>query len=328
MTVEDNVWVERYRPESLDEVVGNNEVVAHFREYADDEEMPNILLAGPQGTGKTALVVALAREIYGDQWRNNLLELNASDERGIDTVRETIKSFAQTDTIGDYPFKLIFLDEVDSTTNEAQSAMRRVMEDYSDKTRFILSCNYPNKIIPPIQSRCAVYSVSRLDDADVRAILDRVIDGEDLEVSDEAFETLVDAASGDARKAINTLQAATLGGDVTAESVTPVVSTIDYGTVQDIIDLALNGAIDDAMDRLDEEVLAAGAGTGAFLEHALSVLRSADIPADSRAKAIERIADADWRIKQGANPHVQLHSLLADVYVARHLSPIKNYEDD
>lgn len=326
MQATDAIWVEKYRPTTLDDLIGQDEIVSLLTEFAGDAEMPNILLAGRQGIGKTAMTVALAREIYGDRWQSNMLELNASDDRGIDTVRDRIKSFARTDTLGDFPFKLIFLDEVDNTTKDAQSAMRRVMEDFSDKTRFILSCNYPNRIIPPIQSRCAVYRLKPLTDDDIRRIIQRVIDGEGLSVADDALDRLVDIASGDARRAINTLQGATLADEVTADGVEAVAPMLSFDTVREIIDLAVGGDLSGAQRKLDVEVLKKGVGAQQFLDEAFSAIQYAEMPEDARAKSMEQVAEVDYRLLQGANPHVQLHALLARIHVARHLS-LPNYDD-
>jgi replication factor C small subunit len=327
MSIEQHVWTEKYRPSSLDQIVGNEDIVARMKDFSSDAEMPNIMLAGPQGTGKTAMTTALAREIYGDDWRSNMLSLNASDERGIDTVRDRIKSFARTDTVGDYDFKLIFLDEVDSTTKDAQSAMRRVMEDYSDKTRFILSCNYPNKIIAPIQSRCAMYRMDRLGDDGIRQVVANVIAQEGIDASDDAIDALVQEAGGDARKAINTLQSCVLDGELTADGVQSIAGAVGYDEVRAILEDAIAGNLDDAMRTLDVDVLKAGVSEQKFIDTALRVVKTLDMPADARAKCIDKIAECDWRVMQGANPHVQLHSLLSDIHIAYHLS-LPNYSEE
>lgn len=327
MSVQNTVWVEKHRPMTLDEIVGHEEIVKRLKSFVGDAEMPNIMFAGRQGTGKTAMTTALARSIYGDQWKQNMLELNASDDRGIDVVREEIKDFARTDTVGDHDFKLIFLDEVDNTTKDAQSAMRRTMEDYSDKTRFILSCNYPNKVLPPIQSRCAVFRISPLTDADITEIVERVADEEGLTFDGDAKEMLVNYASGDARKAINDLQAAQMDGEITEEAVETISGVTDYQTVREIIDLAVSGELSDAQKKLDVDVLKEGVSENYFLEEAFNyVQRDMDIPDDARAKMLDTIGEADYRILEGAHPNIQLHAVLAKMMVARHLS-LPNYSD-
>lgn len=328
MSITQSIWVEKYRPETLNDIVGHDDVVRRLQSFAGDAEMPNIMFAGRQGTGKTAMTQALAREIYGDQWKQNMLELNASDDRGIDVVREQIKDFARTDTVGDHDFKLIFLDEVDNTTKDAQSAMRRTMEDYSDKTRFILSCNYPNKVLPPIQSRCAVFRISPLGDSDIAEIVQRVADQEDLSFEGDAKEMLVNYASGDARKAINDLQAAQMDGEVTEDAVETIAGVTNYEDVREIINLAVAGDLTEAQQKLDVDVLKAGVSENYFLEEAFNYLQGEmDIPDDARAKMLDQLAEADYRILEGANPQIQLHAVLAKMMVARHLS-LPNYNDD
>lgn len=327
MSVSEAAWVEKYRPHTLDEIVGHQAIVERLKKFADDAEMPNIMFAGRQGTGKTAMTTALARAIYGDQWKQNLLELNASDDRGIDVVREEIKNFARTDTVGDHDFKLIFLDEVDSTTKEAQSAMRRTMEDYSDKTRFILSCNYANKVLPPIQSRCAVFRVPPLQDQDIHEIVARVADEEGIEFDGDAKDMLVQAASGDARKAINSLQKMQLDGVITEDAVETISGIADYQTVREVVDTAISGELTEAQRKLDVDILKEGVSESYFLEEAFSYVQGEmDIPDDARAKMLDQIAEADYRILEGANPQIQLHAVLAKMLVARHLS-LPNYDE-
>ena len=321
------LWVERYRPETLDDIIGNDQIIKQMRSFLDNSECPNILFAGPQGTGKTAIVQAFAKELYGDTWRNNVLEMNASDERGIDTVRERIKKFARQGTTGDYDFSIIFLDEVDSMTKDAQAAMRRVMEDYSDNTRFFMSCNYPNKLIPPLQSRCAIFRVDPLQDEDIEHLIREVMLQEGIEEEGEAVDLLVDYASGDARKAINSLQAATVDGELTEQGVEAVSSVVSYDQVNEIITKAEGGDLDRAMEMVDNEVLKEGVSEQAFLDAALSVIKKLDVPNDARVKMIDQLAEADWRIMQGANPHVQIHALISKIHIARHMS-LPNYEEE
>jgi replication factor C small subunit len=327
MSIQNTLWVEKYRPTTLDDIIGQDDIVKRLKKYATDNEMPNLLLSGRQGTGKTAMVTALAREIYGDNWRNNMLELNASDDRGIDVVREKIKGFARTDTVGEHSFKLIFLDEVDNTTKDAQSAMRRTMEDYSDKTRFVLSCNYANKLLPPIQSRCTTFRVNPLDDEGIEMILSRVALEEGIDVDPEAMDMLVKDASGDARRAINTLQGAHYEGVVKPEDVEVVSPVLDYVEVKEILNLAVSGHLSEAQRRLDVDVLKEGVSGQLFLDVAFSVVKNMDIPEDARAKCIEQIAETDHRLLEGCHPHIQLHNVLSRIHISYDLS-LPNYSNE
>jgi len=155
------MWTEKFRPDNFSDIKGQKDIVKRIKAFVEQKNMPHLLFAGPAGVGKTTLSLVVVKQLYKDMWRENFLELNASDERGIDVVRVKVKEFARTKSIGNVPFKIIYLDECDALTKEAQQALRRTMENYTQTCRFILSCNYSSKIIEPIQSRCAVFRFSR-----------------------------------------------------------------------------------------------------------------------------------------------------------------------
>lgn len=316
---------EKYRPTTLDEIVGHDPIVRKLSDWADDGSTPHVLFSGPQGTGKTAMTMAFAREIYGDEgWKNSVLEINASDERGIDVIRNKIKDFAQRSSAlgADTAYKLVFLDEADSLTSDAQPALRRIMEDYADQTRFFLSCNYQNQIIEPILSRCATFAVTPLSSGQIRAIVERVIDEEGINAQHTAVDIIVENAAGDARQALNLIQASEVDGTITKQSIEPVTSTIDETLIDDLLTLATKGEFKTAMSRTDAELLKQGADPAlicsAFLEAVLD--RDDEIPPDAMIKMINAIGRADWRMHNGANAHVQLHNLIASLAVARYLS--------
>src|SRR5512136_2554789 len=220
------VWVEKYRPSKLDEVVGQDEIVSRLKAYVKTENLPHLLFAGPAGTGKTTCAIALARELFKENWRANFSELNASDERGIDTVPTKIKDYARISPIGG-DFKIIFLDEADNLTADAQSALRRTMENYTRTARFILSCNYSSRIIEPIQSRCAVFRFRPLKPEAIRTYLGRIAKAEKLKITDDGLEALVYVSEGDMRRAVNSLQvAASLSTTIDADALYKVASTI------------------------------------------------------------------------------------------------------
>jgi replication factor C small subunit len=319
MTVNEAIWVEKYRPESLDDIIGQDAIVERLKKYAVDEEVPHMIFAGPPGVGKTAAITAFAKEVYGDSWRTNLAELNASDERGIDVIRDKVKGIARSNPAGNASFKIIFLDEADQLSSDAQPALRRIMEDHSSVTRFFLSCNYPNRIITPLQSRCSMFRFARLDDDDIRELLQFIAGEEDLEVDPFAADKIIRESRGDARTAINTLQSATIDHEVTEESVSTVVGVVNQQEVQDIIDLAIEGDLDAAMTRLNE-LLKSGANTQMLADTFLRVIKSKNMPAPGRAKCIDKLSEVEWRIIRGANPHVQWHSFLCDVNVGYHLT--------
>lgn len=330
MSVENELWVEAHRPETLDDIIGHDKIVSKMSDWLQDDRMPHLLFAGPQGTGKTALVTAFARERFGeDAWRSNVMELNASDERGIDTVRDKIKTFARRGTVSDNSFKIIFLDEVDQMTSSAQPALRRIMEDYSDKTRFILSCNYLNQIIQPIQSRCTVFRVGRLSDDQIFSLLEKVAQQEGVDYQEDQLWRLVDDAYGDARSAVNTLQSAVTDDVLEDDNVDALVAVVDDNKVEELVDKSIAGDLDEAMRTLDTEIIKQGVDTQTLADSFLRVIKNKDeeLPHDARVKCIDKLAETEWRVVHGANPSVQFHSLLCNLNIARHLS-IGDYNEE
>src|SRR3989338_7770496 len=199
-------WIEKHRPQKLDELVGQKEITARLKKAAEDRNVPNMLFAGPAGVGKTSAAVALSKELFGKSFNQNFLELNASDDRGIDVVRTTIKEFARTLAF-DSGFKIIFLDESDALTADAQQALRRTMERYTRTCRFILSCNYSSRLIEPIQSRCVVFRFTPLPATQVANKLKEIAEKEKVEIGEDAVKAMIYVSEGDLRKAINILQA-------------------------------------------------------------------------------------------------------------------------
>ncbi len=221
------LWVEKYRPKSLDEVVGQEEIVERLKAYAKTGNLPHLLFAGPAGTGKTTSAIALARDMFGENWRQNYYELNSSDERGIETVRTKVKEIARIAPFGGSNFKIIFLDEADNLTADAQAALRRTMETYSKTSRFILSANYSSRLIEPIQSRTAVFRFRPLKPDAIAEYIGRIAKSEKLKITDDGMEALAYVAEGDMRRAVNALQvAASLGSTVDAEVLYKVSSTV------------------------------------------------------------------------------------------------------
>ena len=305
-------WVEKYRPKKLDEMIGQEEVVKRLKAYAERREMPNLLFAGPPGTGKTTAAIALAREIFGDTFEQNFLELNASDERGINVVRETIKEFARTLPFGGARFKIIFLDEADALTADAQNALRRTMEKYAATARFILSCNYSSKIIEPIQSRCALFRFKPLSDEQIKERLRYIAEQEGLEITEEALDALVYVAEGDMRKAINTLQAAAaITSDITDELVYQVAARARPAELKKMMMSALNGDFFGAREMLNKLMIDYGMSGEDIIKQMHREVFSLDIPDKVKVKLIDLIGEYEFRLVEGANERIQLESLLA-----------------
>jgi len=326
MTLEQTLWIEKHRPESLDEIIGHEDQINRLKKYANDDGCPHMIFAGPPGTGKTAAVVAFAKEVFGDSWRSNLDELNASDERGIDTVRDKIKGIARQNPAGGATYKILFLDEADALTKDAQKPLRRIMEQNSDVTRFFMSCNYPSNIIEALQSRCSIFWFGRLSEDETMDLLLRISDREGLDYDMNALQKIVQYSRGDARKAVGTLQDAAVDGGITEDSVETVTGVIDDRLIEDIVDLAIEGETGEAMSKLDVKLLKEGANTQLLVDSFLRVVKEKEMPAPGKHKVINKLAECDWRISQAANPSVQWHSFIQDINVGYHMTYGGSYE--
>ncbi len=309
----EDVWVEKYRPQRLDEVVGHEDIIERIQAYVSANDLSNLLFAGPAGTGKTTTALAIAKEIYGDDWQENFLELNASDERGIDVVRTRIKDFARS-SFGGYDFRIIFLDEADALTDDAQAALRRTMEQFSEQTRFILSCNYSSQIIDPIQSRCAVFRFSPLSDEAITAQVSRIADAEDLAVTDAGLDAIAYVAAGDMRRAINALQAAAVAEPPIDEAdVYAITSTARPEEVIDMANAAIDGDFTTARGRLDSLLVDRGIAGGDIINQLHRSVWDLDVDEQTAVQLMDRIGETEYRIIQGADERIQLEAMLASL---------------
>ena len=309
----EEVWIEKYRPQTLDDVMGHENIVGRLKSYVSRNDLSHMLFSGPAGTGKTTCATAIARELYGDDWREHFLELNASDERGIDVVRDRIKNFART-SFGGVEYRIIFLDEADALTSDAQSALRRTMEQFSNNVRFILSCNYSSQIIDPIQSRCAVFRFSPLADDAVAEEIRAIAAEEDIELTEDGLDALVYAADGDMRKAINGLQAASVSGDTVDESaVYAITSTARPEEIRTMVQSALDGDFTASRATLDRLLTEEGIAGGDIIDQLHRSIWEFDIDDDAAVRVLERIGETDYRITRGANERVQLEAMLASL---------------
>lgn len=309
----DQIWIEKYRPQTLADVLGQEDITERLQSYVDRNDLPNLMFAGGAGIGKTTCATAIARELYGEDWEDNFLELNASDQRGIDVVRERIKSFARS-SFGGHEYRLIFLDEADSLTTEAQAALRRTMEKYSSNTRFILSCNYSSKIIDPIQSRCAKYTFTQIPDEAVEQQIRLIADKETIETTQDGIDALVYAANGDMRKAINALQAAaTLDNRLDEDSVYTITATARPEQIETMVSTAMNGDYADSRDTLDTLLTENGLAGGDIITQLHRSVWDFDMTDAEIVRLMDRIGEVDFRITEGANERIQLESLLASL---------------
>jgi replication factor C small subunit len=293
-------------------VVGQVEVIKRLQSYVESGNLPHLLFSGPPGVGKTASAIAIAKDLFGESWTNNFTELNASDERGIDVVRNKIKNFARTAPLGDADFKIIFLDEADALTSDAQSALRRTMEKYTSNCRFILSCNYSSKIIDPIQSRCAVYRFSPISHEALKQRIAQIAQKEGLEVTDEGMDAAIYVSQGDMRKAINALQAAgLLEKKIGMESIYQITATARPEEIGELIDLALQGDFMGARTKLDNLLINQGLSGEDVIVQIHRTMFDKSIPDLLKVQLMDRIGEIDFRLTEGANERIQLEALLA-----------------
>jgi replication factor C small subunit len=308
------IWTEKYRPKKFSEVRGQDEIIARIRSFVAQKNLPHLLFAGPPGVGKSTLALVIARELFGEHWRQNFLELNASDERGIDVVRVKVKDFARTRAMGNVPFKIIFLDECDALTKEAQQALRRTMENYTATCRFILAANYSSKIIDPIQSRCAVFRFKPLPKEEVIAIIDSIARQEGLTLAPDANDALYSASEGDCRRLENILQScAAMQSSVTAALVFSMASMAQPKEIAQLLQLALAGEFIKARSMLLDTMLNYGlSGLDAIKQIQKEVW---NLQIDNRAKVslIDKCGEIEFRMVEGADEFIQLEALLAQV---------------
>lgn len=308
------IWVEKYRPRELSGIVGQDNIVDRLETFVDKKSLPHLLFAGPPGNGKTTAALCIARELFGENWHRNLLELNASDERGIDTIRTRVKDYARTRPIGDFPYKIIYLDESDALTPQAQHALRRTMEMYAETCRFILACNYSSKIIEPIQSRCAVFRFKRLGDEDIGEVLKRIAKSEDIKLTKGGVKAIIYVSRGDLRRAINVLQAASaLGEKISKKVVYDVSAEASPDEVKEMMELALDGKFDEARSKLLDLLIDRGLAGDDILQQIHREAFNLDIPEPVKIKLVDRIGEFDFRLVEGANERIQLEAALAHI---------------
>jgi replication factor C small subunit len=307
-------WVEKYRPKTLDDVVGHKLIIERLQKYSEDKNLPNMIFAGSAGTGKTTSAIAIARALYSDNYERNFLELNASDDRGIDVVRKTIKDFARTLPL-EAEYKIIFLDEADALTQDAQQALRRTMEKYTKTCRFILSCNYSSKIIEPIQSRCVVFRFKPLEKIDVVERIKDIAKKEKLELDTKALDSIFYVSLGDMRKAVNILQACSvLNSNITEKDVFNISARARPEEVKQMVLFAKDGKFKEARDLLYKLLYDYGmSGEDIVNQTYREVVDFSEDILDSKQKIklIEVLGEINFRISEGSNDRLQIEAMLA-----------------
>lgn len=316
--ISDIMWVEKYRPKGLDQVINQKEVIEGLKNLLHKpNELPHLLFTGSAGIGKTTVAICLAREILGENWRRDTLELNASDERGIKMVRERVKEFASIMKLSfnerkdEKPFKLIILDEADEMTSEAQTALRRIIEDSSKTTRFIFICNYISHIIDPIQSRCVIFRFSKVSANEVTEHLKTICNREGIKFEEKAIDKIYEHTNGDLRYAINLLQAASASGNITLHQVQNAIGISGRSKIADIITLAINSKFSEARIKLLELLYVYGVSETDFLKYANEEIYKLNVKDPYELSSI--IAEYDYRLANGAHPEIQLTAFLAQL---------------
>ena len=313
MSLSNVMWVEKYRPKKISEVVNQKEIVSSIKSLLKNQaEIPHLLFSGSAGVGKTTTALCISKEILGEYWKDYTLELNASDERGINMVRERVKKFSRFAGLDTkIPFKIIILDEADEMTSDAQTALRRIIEDTAKICRFILIANNLSKIISPIQSRCVIFKFTRITDNDIVSQLNFIAKKENVKSDVKGLSAICDYTEGDLRHAINILQAAASSGNVTESVVKSVVGLTKSKDVQDVLKFALDGKITDARNKMIELVKVYGMSESDFLKYINQAVFNSKV--NNLEGILETIAKYDYRILVGSNSEIQLTALLAEL---------------
>ncbi len=322
------MWTEKYRPQVFEDMVGQEEIIKRVKSLVNSMNIPHLLFAGPAGVGKSTIALIIVKKLFGASWRENYLELNASDERGIDVVRQKVKDFARTKALGDVPFKVIFLDEADALTREAQQALRRTMENYTSTCRFVMSCNYSSKILDPIQSRAVVFRFQLLGKKDIKKRISLIAEREGLMINDAGFDALYEASEGDCRRAINLLQAtASISPNITPDLVNTIVSKAKPSDVKIVLDYALSGDFINAKSKLLDIMLKESISGQDVIKAIQREVWNLPIDDGLKVALTEKTGEAEFRLVEGADEFIQLEALLAG-FIRAGMGSVKTMEED
>ncbi|MBS3092682.1 replication factor C small subunit [Candidatus Pacearchaeota archaeon] len=315
--MDSEIWTEKYRPSTFDEIVGQDDIIKRVKSLTNAMNIPHLLFAGPAGVGKSTLALVVVKELFGAGWKDNYLELNASDERGIEVIRQKVKDFARTKSISKIPFKVIFLDEADALTNEAQNALRRTMENYTNNCRFILSCNYSSKIIDPIQSRCAVFRFRLLEKKDIDKIVRKIAHSENIQIDGKSIDIVFEISEGDCRRVINLLQTtASISNNITSDLIGVMAPSARPGDIRIILDYALSGDFLNSREKLLEIMLRESISGSDIVKAFQKEIWNLPVEPELKVKLTERTGEIEFRLVEGADEFIQLEALLASFVMA------------
>ncbi len=306
------MWVEKYRPTKLSEIVNQTEIIGSLEALIKDPtDMPHLMFSGSAGVGKTTTALCLSRQILKEYTTVCTLELNASDERGIEMVREKVKKFSRFAGMVDVPFKIIILDEADEMTSAAQTALRRIIEDAAKICRFILIANNVSKIIEPIQSRCATFKFTTIPQEDVIARLEEIAKKEKVKTDKKGLKEIYEYTEGDLRHAINLMQATASLGGITEENVKASAGLTKTSDVDEVLKIALAGKVAEAREKMIELIKVYGMSESDFLKYFNSAVFKSKHT--NLSDILQVIAKYDYRILVGANSEIQLSAMLAEL---------------
>jgi replication factor C small subunit len=308
------MWAEKYRPQSLDEIINQTEIISRLKTFVKEKNLPHLLFVGPAGVGKTTSILALSKDLYGPSYKNFILELNASDERGIGVIREKVKNFARTAAMASHvSFKILIMDEADHLTSDAQHALRRTMEIYTRTCRFCLLGNYSENIIDPIQSRCSIFRFSPLKKPELKGYLQEIVEKENLDIVDEGLDAIFQASKGDVRKAINLLQAAAANERLIDDvSIYNLLGNVSPEKVKEMLGVALDGRFLESREILRELLIDQGLAPEDIIRNIYrEIMRHSTLSEQMKVKLSDTIGEVDYRLTQGSRAEIQLSTLLA-----------------
>lgn len=316
------MWIEKYRPAGLDDLLSHHEIVATLKTLISNNRLPHLLFYGPPGTGKTSTILACARQMYGPSFKSMVLELNASDDRGINVVRDQIKSFASTRRIFSAGVKLIVLDEADAMTSAAQMALRRVVEKFAANTRFCIICNYVNKIIPALQSRCTKFRFGPLPAADVRKRVRHIAGIEGVDIVDEGIDALLTVSRGDMRRILNVLQSthmaamATNARSIGADAIYATTGSPHPGDITSVWNALRADDVATAADALTALRVNKGLALADIIAELLPHVRVADLADSAKIYLYTQLADIEHRLAAGGSEKLNAAALVGSCRLA------------